>query len=778
MAQARFRARAKGGRLRAAEEAAVTIAAYGLWKTLRRERRRTVETIDRFKFVEKERPADRADSEEGRKALLFTEASLAEPSQPAEPPPKEEEARGPDGQADAPELKAAREWWAQERRRQEERPFEAGRVATARLSWREGMRPMASAPGRFLSWGPSLVLDRLKADERDVFVKLLAKDVRSGALRLVEWDEVDVVTPAFIAYHPVTLKPRLVHDLRAVNARLKDSTVALDRAMDALMRGSVAAKLDLAQAFRHVALDVNDRRCLVFVVDGIPFQWQALPFGAGQSPELFAKALAPAIAAVRNDRCTYLVYVDDILIIADNVEELDRATVRLCEGLRGRGWRVALDKCFFYGMGVAPFLGLLVDLTNDVLRVSAKKAQRLQELCTKVLAGSRVSLRDLQRVGGLLAFFATAAPEAALMRSGLNAATAEAERLPGRTVGVKGRLADDLRFWKQHAKELPVMTRPAVGAGGSRIAVATDAAGLPSLGFGGVAWEGEAPAPDLDAALGEVERFAEDVIDGEERFGGRVFRGPIPGTMASASSAALEVYSFHRVLRAFATKVGADKLRGATVTWYCDAQVAVGAVGKWRAKAAGLIEQVNNLLESVRALGCTVVPKWVSREAGWQPVADYLSKCRWTRDTAEWAMPQDVADKAMASASFVPRVDLFATGESTRLPAYVSQYPEVGNCWTDAFTRVWNDVEAYAFPPFSVVPAMMRHMCRSRRARIVAVVPRSTDVPTRLRVVSRSQLPPVHMIDVSGHTALNPCPVLLDVLEVHSPDMASGAGAG
>ena len=781
--EASLRARARGGRLEAAERAAVTVASYGLFKSLRRQRRRLTETIDRFRLVEKTLPPDRGDSEEARKLILFhgVEDLLREPTLPSAPPPAEEEARGPGGSQSPQLLRRAGEWWHKERERQTASPFEAGKVSTVRLRWRDGLRPVPRA-GRYLSWGPSVSTETMAPEERVVFLRLLAKDVRSGALRMVSWDMVDVVTPAFVAKHPVTGKPRLVHDLRAINVRLQDSTVKLDRALDALGNGSLAAKLDLAQAFRHVGVEKVDRRVLVFVVDGVPLQWQALPFGAAQSPELFAKALEPIIASLgRSGRATYIVYVDDILIVADDVEALDAAVVSLCESLAKGGWTIALDKCFPYAMEEVPFLGLIVDLGKDVLRVSVAKAKRLEDLCEKVLDGrSSVSLRDLQRIGGLLAFFATAAPEAGLMRLGINAATAEAERLPGRTVGVKGKLSDDLRFWRANAKHLPNMTRPPPGRG-QRYAAATDAAGLPRLGFGGVVWEGAAPAPDLEKALGEAATFADVECKGVEAFGGKVFKGPIPVAMASASSAALEVYAFHRVLKGLAGVVGKEALKGAVIAWYCDAQVAVGAVGKWRAKAEGLLHEVNMLLDTVRSLGCSVVPHWVSRAAGWQPVADFLSKSRWVRDRAEWAMPQEVATKLMTEASFEPRVDLFATAASAKLPSYVSQFPELGNTWTDAFARGWDDVDAFAFPPFSVVPAMMRHICRAQRCRVLAVVPRATVVPTRLHVRRRWELPPTPLIDAEGNTALMPCPVALDVLEVHAPVPAPGgarAGAG
>lgn len=769
LADARCRARTRAGRLSVAERQAITVASYAMFRTIRRQRRKKVEGEGRFPLRTVENPSDERSAEQ-KSAHLFASAPelLEEPPLPESPPAPEAESKG-DGDAPPVPLPKSAEQWQEERARQAEAPFRAGKVKEVDLEFREGARPV-SPIGYHLQWGPVLHLAALPAAQRQVVLKLLAKDVRSGALRFARWDEVDLITPIFVAFHPVTLKPRLVHDLRALNCRLKDSTVQLDRAADALCHGSYAAKLDLLQAFRHVRLRERDRRLLAFVVDGVPLRWEVLPFGASQSPELFAAALASTIGPLQGPGWRYIVYVDDILVVSDTVQGLDAATARLMVRLRGGGWYIALDKAYLYAMTVAPFLGVLVDLKENCLRVSPKKADRLRELCTIILKRRSVSLRDLQRIGGLLAFFAQAAPEAALGRVGINAATAEAEGLPGRTVGVKGELRDNLVFWERTASLLPSMHRPTPVEGAAHLAVASDAAGLPRLAFGGVVWDGAAPGvPDIDAALDEAAARQDEAKEGMVAFGGWAVSRPFPvDRYGSAGSAVLEVVGFHGVLAAYVQKRGVAAVRGRVVDWYCDAQVAVGSVGRWRARAPGLTEALVRLLQFTRAHRMTIVPHWVARSAGWQPLADALSKVRWQPDTAEWRLPQAIARDVMGWATFKPDIDLFATESMALLPRYVSRWPERGSSWCDAFARSWTGLRAYAFPPFSVAAAMLRHACGSKDLRLVVVVPRSTAVPARLRVVWRRALDAPRLVDVTGHQAPCQCPVLLDAMEVRT----------
>jgi hypothetical protein len=351
------------------------------------------------------------------------------------------------------------------------------------------------------------------------------------------------------------------------------------------------------------------------------------------------------------------------------------------------------------------------------------------------------------------------------MRLGLNAALAEAEGLTGRSVGVKGQLVADLTFWVARAAMLPAMTEP--GEGARHVTACTDASGLPTLAWGGVVWGSDVAPPPVDDAIARARSSAAGP-NGIAFEGGTAFAGPTPGALASASSSALEVYAVRRVLRAYRAREGKDSLRGCRVRWLCDSQVALGAVGKWRAKAEGLVEQVHLLLDEARSWGCSIHPTWVSRDAGWEPVADALSKVRWRRDSAEWSVPKHIITGILARARMQPQVDLFATGAGVGAEAFVSLYPEAGALWCDAFSRSWRGLCVWAFPPFSAAAATLRHAARAGETLSgIFVVPRGTAVPARLRVVDRWALPqPLRLLDCRGRRAFGRCPVALEVLVV------------
>lgn len=300
--------------------------------------------------------------------------------------------------------------------------------------------------------------------------------------------------------------------------------------------------------------------------------------------------------------------------------------------------------------------------------------------------------------------------------------------------------------------------------------MATDASGLPTLGWGGIVWPGRAVAPDIDKELGPAEQYGVgparvvQLVDGAI-----VASGPFPQALAGHSSAALEVLSGLRVLKAVVLRAGAAAVRGKRVRWYCDASVAVDAVRVWKARAPGLAQAVLKLLTFVRTHGIVLEPIWVSRALGWQPAVDFLSKLRWRRGTAEWAVARSVIRDLVLRAGWEPEIDLFAAPGNQQCSEFATRYPYAG-AWCDAFSFSWADKRLFAFPPFAVVNHVLSCLGRCRGARMLLIAPADVHVPAHIRVFFRSPLVSSHLRDVQGHVPRAPCPRPLVALCLGSPE--------
>ena len=66
-----------------------------------------------------------------------------------------------------------------------------------------------------------------------------------------------------------------------------------------------------------------------------------------------------------------------------------------------------------------------------------------------------------------------------------------------------------------------------------------------------------------------------------------------------------------------------------------------------------------------------------------------------------------------------PTDDLFASRTNTQFPLYVSYLPDPGVYAVDAFSLHWGDLTFYCFPPFSILPRVLRKI---REERVTGIV--------------------------------------------------------
>lgn len=651
-----------------------------------------------------------------------------------------------------------REEWEFERDRQTSSPFAAGRVSVHRIDW--ASPPPPRAPLAIWTWGRALDVSSLSAEAKATWAKLLAKELANGSLSVVDPDRVAVLTPVFLVQHPVSLKWRLIHDLRAVNVLMRQMLCEYDKVTDALLtRGSFAMKLDLLAAFRHVAVHEMDRRYMAFAIGGVCFAWNALPFGSAQSPAAFVEALKPIVTNLRRAGVRLVVYVDDLLIIADDVPSLTADMARTLQALRASGWYIALDKVYPYPARVIPFLGMLVDFERRAIRVSVAKSIKVAALASALLRRRTVSYVMLARLGGILAFCGQAVPLCRFARLGINAASAEAARRHAGAVAVRGLLKEDLTFWANHGATLHKWSPKELSAGPILV---TDAAGPPSWGWGGLAWRATSPAPDIDEMLGRPR------VAWLEAEGLICAAGDLDSKGSSPSSAAWELEALVKFLRRIIAK-DASIVRGTRVRWFCDSAAATSIVHSWRTKSIGVLQWLKRLFDLCEAYEFDVYPSWVSRALGWQPVADWLSRLTWRRRQAEYYFSEADRGSIMTSLGAGARdFDAFASPLETRMTkSFATRWPCPG-ALTDGLSAPWDSKAVWAFPPFQDVSKVWAKVSGMPVADVVVIHPVHTPVPPSLasRVVASFTIPPSRLIRVGGDASRCACPVQLSAVHV------------
>lgn len=212
---------------------------------------------------------------------------------------------------------------------------------------------------------------------------------------------------------------RLIHDAsfpsgQALNdyATLteKHTFETVDSVAEALTPGCFMAKLDLSSAYRSVPIspECYDFTGLEFCVNGEPrYMFDSkLCFGSKLAPGIFHK-LSQAVKHMMVARGFKKVfaYLDDFCIVTDTAAESHEALRVLISLLRRLGfmvnYRKTVDSC-----NKLTFLGIELDSLNMCMRLPQKKIIALQNELDCFIKRNRVSLKQLQRLSGRLAFSA------------------------------------------------------------------------------------------------------------------------------------------------------------------------------------------------------------------------------------------------------------------------------------------------------------------------------------------------------------------------------------
>jgi hypothetical protein len=534
-------------------------------------------------------------------------------------------------------------------------------------------------------------------EDRAFLARKTADEVMTGGVEPVRsWDMVRIILPAFVASHPVTGKKRIIFDGRALNNYLKEAagSVKYEAVRDVLaLQGSAATKLDLMSAFRHVQVHDSHKPLLGFVVEGRIYRYRCLPFGVSWSPALYIHLLRPVIDAIRRKYKVSLVwYVDDIIIVANSVAELDQALAAVLRELAQHGWRAAPDKTYCQAFAVIPFLGLLVDLRQDriSLRIPQSKTDDLARLVSHVLEEGKTSITVLQRIAGKLNFLRIVAPELGLYRRPLDHAVASTARCAlSTTIPILARsvLAEHLAALYSICGRLPGLSVTADFIDGRQRRTAFSDAS--ASGWGVL----------LLDRNGHFVRPPPDVIFDAEAHGppvGFTVGGTFSTAECSESSAAREI-------RAINYGIVALDLRDCVLNWHSDATAAVGAIRKWSSPSAGVTAALIELFATVRSRNISLTVTHVLRDCSLMPVADWLSRFGWRDRQAEWSIDHDDFARLESELKLRFTADMFATADNTHVPgAFCSRFLADEGTRGDAFFVDWTGEVWWAFPPISL----------------------------------------------------------------------------
>lgn len=161
-------------------------------------------------------------------------------------------------------------------------------------------------------------------------------------------------TPVFVI-RKASGSYRLLHDLRAVNAKLVPFGAVQQGApvLSALPRGWPLMVLDLKDCFFSIPLAEQDREAFAFTLPSVNnqaparrFQWKVLPQGMTCSPTICQLVVGQVLEPLRlkHPSLCMLHYMDDLLLAASSHDGLEAAGEEVISTLERAGFTISPDK--------------------------------------------------------------------------------------------------------------------------------------------------------------------------------------------------------------------------------------------------------------------------------------------------------------------------------------------------------------------------------------------------------------------------------------------------
>jgi len=235
---------------------------------------------------------------------------------------------------------------------------------------------------------------RLPTVERDI----VEKQVR-------DWLKDGIVEPCTSEYaSPVVVvkkkdgSSRICIDYRRLNrVMVKDRypLPLIEDQLDKLQGAKVFSTMDLRNGFFHVNVTSDSRKYTSFVTHCGQYQFLKVPFGLCNSPSVFQR-FVNCVFSEEIKEGIVIPYLDDLIIIASDVEENIKQLKRVLQTTSEYGLEINVKKCQFLVERVT-FLGYVIE--NVTLHPSPDKSQAV------VSFPEPKSLKDVQSFLGLTGYF-------------------------------------------------------------------------------------------------------------------------------------------------------------------------------------------------------------------------------------------------------------------------------------------------------------------------------------------------------------------------------------
>ena len=169
---------------------------------------------------------------------------------------------------------------------------------------------------------------------------------------------------------------RMVIDYRALNEKTISDAYPLPNITDILDQLGGAkyfTTLDLASGFHQIPMDPESKAKTAFSTPHGHYEFKRMPFGLKNAPPTFQRLMDQILSGLQG--VELFVYMDDIVIYANSLEEHSRKLRKLLGRLKSAGLTLQPDKCNFLRKEIA-YLGHVI--TQDGVKPDSSKIEAVR----------------------------------------------------------------------------------------------------------------------------------------------------------------------------------------------------------------------------------------------------------------------------------------------------------------------------------------------------------------------------------------------------------------
>lgn len=518
--------------------------------------------------------------------------------------------------------------------------------------------------------------------EGEIIDSEIAKLLSKGVIIKTDHEDGEFISPIFIRPKKDGSN-RMILNLKGLNKFIQYchfKMETLQSAVRLMTPNCYMATIDLKDAYYSVPIKLDHQKYLSFCWRDSIYKFVCFPNGLSLCPRKFTKLLKPLFACLRQSGHLITSYIDDNYIQGSSYEECVESVLDTISMYSKLGFYIHPEKSKLHPAQEITYLGFILNSVSMTVKLTNAKASQIQLECNSTLKLRKITVREVARLLGLII---SSFP--GVMWGPLHYRQLEAEKINALTKA-KGNFdalmqlseaaKDDISWWASNI----IDSFNVVSHGNPQIQLHSDAS---KTGWGGTC-------------------------------NGVPCGGPWTPSERELHINALEIKAAFFTLKCYDKQLS-DK----HVQINVDNTTAVSAINHMGTSHSQLCNQ----------LACELwewcIDKHIWLSAAYIPgkdnvIADYESR-KQSDMSKEWMLDPNLLKQALTVLKISPDIDLFASRLNTQFPKFASYKPEPGSLAVDAFNLNWENLNLYAFPPFSVTSKVLQKLQEDKATGVVVL---------------------------------------------------------